>query len=196
MLIPPKWKYYNASFNPIELLEKCEVDSKFSIVDEESILLSFKINYNNASTSSRFKGPVSFGTEVLGSYAKGFVLKGSIPERIWIRMQGLYSSGILVWQNQFWKKFYKDTGMLQDIPSIRGFQASSLSGSIKVVFIVFPAGFLLAFLCVLIENYKKIETAGIMYLSGLSKIWNICKNRLSCLAKIRNCQCLVQPSKY
>ncbi len=158
----------------IEILRDCEADSRFSVVNDKRELLRAKIVYNNASDTNKFKGPVSFGTEVLSSYARGFILKGHVSEQILRRMQGLYSSGILRWHNVFWKKFYEDKGMLQDVPLIRGFQASSLKGSIKVVFIVFPVGFLVAFLCVLIENWKKTGIVCGMGLSGIVKVWNGC----------------------
>ncbi len=133
MLLPPEWKYYNVL---VEFLQGCEADSKFSIVDKERERLRAKIVYNNASITNRFKGPFSFETEVLRSYARGFILKRHTSEQIWKRMQGLYSSGILGWHNLVWNRFHEDKGMLQDVPLISGFQASSLRGSIMVVFII------------------------------------------------------------
>lgn len=70
---------------PIRILRNSETDSKFSIIDEKSELSSLT-NYNNSSTSPRFKGVISFGTEVLTSYGRGYVLTGSIPESILIKM--------------------------------------------------------------------------------------------------------------
>ncbi len=73
-------------------------------------MLSFKIAYNDLSTRSNFKGAISFGKEVIGSYARGFTLDGWIHPVVLKRMQGLYSSGILGWHDQFRKKYNQTSG--------------------------------------------------------------------------------------
>ncbi len=157
MIIPPEWKYYNAELNRVSLLQNCEANTKFALIQAEAKILNFKIAYNNPVTSSKFKGAVSFGQEILGSYANGFILKGWIPINVVKRMQGLYLSGMLGWHDQFWKKYNQEKGLLQDFVRNGEYQASNLKGSIKVVFTVFPFGFLAALLSFLIETWKCLE---------------------------------------
>lgn len=154
MIMTPKLDFSLPSRN-LGKFGNCDKNARFAVILDEHNYNTLKVI--RAKFGERLSGPISFGKEVLASFNEGIIFKGWIPQLILMRMQSLYSSGIMAYFDQFMRKSMEEKGLLRDFQKTVGFQASNLKGSIKVVFVVLPVGFLVALMCMMGESGKIIN---------------------------------------
>lgn len=174
--IKPPWEnYYDFSISPYHHFRNCSKMGKVAMIDSEEKILTLKAWYNKE--YEKYDGSISFGKEVIASKTESFIWQGWIPPIVLRRMKGLYFSGIAMWHDEMRLKQYKTLGLLADFPIRAVFKPSNLQGSIRIIFIVFPLGFLAAFVCFVLEARRKYVSVVLVIYEKFRTIRNkLCKN--------------------
>ncbi|CAL8121364.1 unnamed protein product [Orchesella dallaii] len=98
-----------------------------------------------------FMSDLSFGEEILGSLTKGFVFSGWVNPKLARRFENLQRSGFVEYLRKLRRGVYT-TYSSTHFPTTFKFAPTGMSGSIKVIFFIFPVGFGIASLALIFEG--------------------------------------------
>lgn len=123
----------------LQILFTCSEGNEAILAPEDEIIY-FRNLYNINHT--RFRKPLSFGTEFIDANQIGLKFRGWIPHGIIERFKALYSMGLVSYMEAFKSKLYKERGSLNKFPdrAQRKFKPPNLGHSIIVIFVVLPMG--------------------------------------------------------
>ncbi|CAL8076323.1 unnamed protein product [Orchesella dallaii] len=132
------WKFRNCS------------DKKIAAIYQETDLSMLRRAYLR-SFGRIFVSDLSFGEEILGSVTKGFVFTGWVNPNLARRFENLQRSGFVEYLRKLRRGVYT-TYSSTHFPTTFKFVSTSMSGSIKVIFIIFPVGFGIALFALIFEE--------------------------------------------
>ncbi|CAL8076287.1 unnamed protein product [Orchesella dallaii] len=98
-----------------------------------------------------FVSDLSFGEEILGSLKKGFVFSGWVNPNLARRFENLQRSGFVEYLRELRRGVYT-TYSSTHFPTTFKFASTGMSGSIKVIFFIFPVGFGIAIFALIFEE--------------------------------------------
>ncbi len=160
----PNWMKTLINFNKVNetLLENC---------NKTAVLLPDLAAHPYYYGLKKKKKSVFLGNDLKMSMAHGIKFNRRVNQQLLVRMQGLYSSGILDWWNTFMVDIMPriQGGFLQD--GIQPVKASDMDGNIVVVFVIFCVGILAGILTLIVETKVLIWLA-----NSLCSPFKICYN--------------------